>query len=163
MPMIIGQKTSVKHLPSGLQNTITPVMSCAALAIVPKYAASLVMSVKNRPGAIYELLAPLARHGVSHEPAWSLGLHAPVYGIRVLCGYRGSQAGCKNCDSAGRTAGESGILSLQFIEGLFRETDVFTLAKPANWGLANILESVRARLDDAMSKLIEMEGACENE
>ncbi len=37
MPVIIGQKTSVKHSPSGLQNTITPVMSCAALAVVPKY------------------------------------------------------------------------------------------------------------------------------
>jgi len=26
---------------------------------------SLVLSVRNKPGAVYELLAPLARHGVS--------------------------------------------------------------------------------------------------
>ena len=41
------------------------VIAAQEVAASGKDKTSLVMSVKNRPGAIYELLAPLARHGVS--------------------------------------------------------------------------------------------------
>ena len=86
------------------------VIAAQEVAASGKDKTSLVMSVKNRPGAIYELLAPLARHGVSMSPPGVSAFTRQSMGIRILCGYRGSQAGCKNCDSAGRTAGESGIL-----------------------------------------------------
>ena len=41
------------------------VIAAQEVAASGKDKTSLVMSVRNRPGAIYELLAPLARHGVS--------------------------------------------------------------------------------------------------
>ncbi len=41
------------------------VIAAQEVAASGKDKTSLVMSVKNRPGAIYELLAPLAKHGVS--------------------------------------------------------------------------------------------------
>jgi chorismate mutase/prephenate dehydratase len=44
---------------------MTLVIAAQEVAASGKDKTSLVMSVKNRPGAIYELLAPLARHSVS--------------------------------------------------------------------------------------------------
>lgn len=51
----------------------------------------------------------------------------------------------------------------EFLMGLFRETDSVTFSAPAVWGLANVIQGLGARLDNVMSKLIEIEGACEND
>ena len=56
---------------------------------------SLVMSARNEPGAVHELLTPLAAHGVSHEPhriAPGARAHGAV-GIPLLRRHRGPREG----------------------------------------------------------------------
>ncbi|MDN5836107.1 MAG: hypothetical protein L0H12_01995 [Nitrosospira sp.] len=59
----------MKHLPSGLQNIITPVMSCAALAVVAKYVGHAKESVKAVVCVIYYNM-------LEDETVWLLLIYA---------------------------------------------------------------------------------------
>ena len=46
---------------------------------------SLVMSIRNRPGAIHELLAPLAQNRREHDPPRIQPLPYRLVGVRLFC------------------------------------------------------------------------------